>query len=300
MGRNIPIGWLLRIGHLNGASWFFLCLYVHIGRGLYYGSFYFVETWNIGVIIFFLRILTGFVGYVLPWGQISLWGATVITNLVSAVPIIGRVIVTFIWGGFRVAQPTLFRFFILHFCIPFILVGLIIIHLFFLHSTGRSNPLNLPRKHNLISFHWFFVIKDLLFVFLYFLCLEIFIFLFPYLLGDPENFILANPIVTPTHIVPEWYFLFAYAILRSIPDKLLGVIFLLLSILILFIPPVLRKYRGGLTYSIIGQVFFFSFCGVFLILTWLGGQVVEPPFIALGQLFLVFYFLFFVALLKKF
>lgn len=289
--RDVNWGWLIRIFHLNGASFFFLGLFIHMGRGLYHGSFFLIETWNLGVIIFFLRVITAFVGYVLPWGQMRFWGATVITNLLSALPIVGGELVNFVWGGFAVGAPTLSRFFILHFCFPFILLGLIILHLFFLHISGRNNPLSLPRKINIISFHWFFSSKDMWFFLLIFCFMEVFIFLRPFLLGDPENFILANPMRTPTHIVPEWYFLFAYAILRSIPNKLLGVIFLGLSILILFLPPFICKNRGSLVFNLRGQLWFFIFLGVFLILTWLGGQVVEAPFIILGQFFLIIYFI---------
>lgn len=289
--RNVNWGWLIRIRHLNGASFFFFGLFIHIGRGLYYGSFFIVETWNLGVLIFFISVITAFLGYVLPWGQIRFWGATVITNLVSAFPIIGPKLVTFLWGGFAVRGPTLSRFFILHFLLPFLIIALIVLHLFFLHSSGSRNPMQTNSCYNVVSFHWFFSIKDLWFIFLFMILIEIFIFLFPFFLGDPENFILANPIITPTHIVPEWYFLFAYAILRSIPNKLLGVIFLILSILILFLPPLINKNRGNLTFSLKGQSGFFFFISVFFILTWLGGQVVEDPFINLGQMFLAAYFL---------
>nr|YP_009380094.1 cytochrome b [Archaphanostoma ylvae]ARS00897.1 cytochrome b [Archaphanostoma ylvae] len=295
--RDVNWGWLIRILHLNTASFFFLGLFIHIGRGLYHGSFFLSETWNLGVVIFFLSVITAFVGYVLPWGQMSFWGATVITNLLSALPIIGSNLVNFVWGGFAVGAPTLSRFFMLHFCFPFILMGLIILHLFFLHASGSSNPLNFSSKINLIAFHWFFSSKDFWFFFLFFSLGEIFIFLFPFLLGDPENFILANPMSTPTHIVPEWYFLFAYAILRSIPNKLLGVIFLGLSILILFLPPLLSNARGTLAFHVGKQYWFFIFIGIFLILTWLGGQVVEAPFIFLGQCFLVLYFVAFFLIL---
>ena len=274
IGRDVNWGWLLRITHLNRASFFFLCLFLHIGRGLYYGSFSMGETWNLGVVIFFLAVITAFMGYVLPWGQMRFWGATVITNLLSALPLIGKNLVLFMWGGFSVGGPTLSRFFILHFCLPFILRGVVILHLFFLHTTGRTNPSLILRKTNLISFHWFFSRKDVLFFFFVFLVIEFFVFFFPFFLGDPENFILANPMRTPTHIVPEWYFLFAYAILRSIPNKLLGVIFLALSILILFIPPLVKKgNRGGLPFNPNLQGFFFCFLSIFGILLGWGDKL---------------------------
>ena len=292
--RDVRWGWLLRILHLNGASFFFIGLYIHIGRGLYYGSYFIVETWNLGVVIFFMRIITAFIGYVLPWGQIRFWGATVITNLLSAIPLIGGKLVTFVWGGFAVRAPTLSRFYMLHFLLPFVLVGIVILHLFFLHSHGRSNPIKRTRKFNLISFHWFFSSKDFWFFSLFLCFSEIFIFIFPFLLGDPENFIIANPMITPTHIVPEWYFLFAYAILRSIPNKLLGVIIIIVRILILFLPPLINQKRGNSTFNISRQLFFYLFLRIFFILTWLGGQVVEDPFIFLGQLFLLLYFCIFV------
>ena len=292
--QEVGFGWVFRISHLNGASFFFIFLFLHISRGLYYKSFKYLETWNIGVVIFLLSMATAFLGYVLPWGQMSFWGATVITNLVSAIPILGKHVVTWLWGGFRVNSPTLSRFFMLHFCLPFIISALVVVHIFFLHKTGRQNPTNLLRKYNLISFHWFFTGKDLAFIFVWVIIFEILIFLNPFFLGDPENFILANPIITPAHIVPEWYFLFAYAILRSIPNKLGGVIALLASVLILFLPSFLSLQKGkmdkGRMFSNVKQFLSFFFMGIFLILTWIGGEVVEDPYITLGQIFLISFF----------
>lgn len=297
--QDVGFGWIFRIAHLNGASFFFIFLFLHISRGLYYKSFKYLETWNIGVVIFFLSIATAFLGYVLPWGQIRFWGATVITNLVSAIPILGKHIVTWLWGGFRVNSPTLSRFFILHFIMPFIISALVIIHIFFLHKTGSQNPTNLLSKYNLISFHWFFTAKDLAFILIWVIIFEMLVFLNPFLLGDPENFILANPIRTPAHIVPEWYFLFAYAILRSIPDKLGGVLALLASVLILFLPSLIPHRipfkRKGSSFTPFKQFFTFCFLGTFIILTWIGGEVVEDPFITLGQVFLVLYFFLFLS-----
>ena len=296
--HEVGFGWIFRISHLNGASFFFIFLFLHISRGLYYKSFKYLETWNVGVVIFLLSIATAFLGYVLPWGQISFWGATVITNLVSAIPYLGKYVVTWLWGGFSVNSPTLSRFFILHFCLPFIISALVIIHIFFLHKTGRQNPTNLLSKYNLISFHWFFTSKDVAFIIVWIIIFEILIFLNPFFLGDPENFILANPIRTPAHIVPEWYFLFAYSILRSIPDKLGGVIALLASVLILFLPSfyskLIAKEEKGRIFSYNKQLLSFFFLGIFFIIKWIGGEVVEVPYIILGKIFLfVLYFFFF-------
>ena len=295
--HEVGFGWIFRISHLNGASFFFIFLFLHISRGLYYKSFKYLETWNVGVVIFLLSIATAFLGYVLPWGQISFWGATVITNLVSAIPYLGKYVVTWLWGGFSVNSPTLSRFFILHFCLPFIISALVIIHIFFLHKTGRQNPTNLLSKYNLISFHWFFTSKDVAFIIVWIIIFEILIFLNPFFLGDPENFILANPIRTPAHIVPEWYFLFAYSILRSIPDKLGGVIALLASVLILFLPSfyskLIAKEEKGRIFSYNKQLLSFFFLGIFFFLTWIGGEVFEDPYIILGQIFLILFFFFF-------
>lgn len=309
--QDVRRGWLFRIIHLNGASFFFIFLFLHIARGLYYKSYNYLETWNLGVIIFIFSIAIAFLGYVLPWGQIRFWGATVITNLISAIPIVGIKIVNWIWGGFSVRTPTLSRFFMLHFCLPFILLALVILHIFFLHITGRQNPTNIKRKYNLISFHWFYSSKDLRYFFFWGLLLELLIFCFPFFLGDPENFILANSLSTPAHIVPEWYFLFAYAILRSIPRKLGGVIALLLSVIILFYPSLfklillnknfitkinflkvnIKKLNKRKRFNFFQQYIIWRFLTIFLILTWIGGEVVEEPFIIIGQIFLIFYFL---------
>ena len=302
--KDVSMGWIFRIIHLNGASFFFIFLFLHIARGLYYKSYNYLETWNIGVLIFVLSIAIAFLGYVLPWGQIRFWGATVITNLISSIPRIGYKVVYWIWGGFSVRAPTLSRFFILHFCLPFILRVIVILHIFFLHKSGRNNPTNIKRSYNLISFHWYFSSKDIFFFFFWIILLETLIFLFPFILGDPENFILANSLSTPAHIVPEWYFLFAYAILRSIPRKLGGVLALLISVIILFYPSFLSinkmkkniffsKFSLGKGHNIYNQYFIWIFLGIFLILTWIGGEVVEDPFISIGQVFLILYFLVF-------
>jgi len=242
--RDVNYGWLLRTIHANGASFFFICLYLHVGRGLYYGSYLYLFTWASGVLLLLLTMGAAFMGYVLPWGQMSFWGATVITNLLSAIPYVGDIVVQWVWGGFAVDNATLNRFFTFHFLIPFIIAAVVIIHLLFLHQTGSNNPLGLKSDSDKISFHPYFTIKDLVGFLFILRGLILLTLLNPNLLGDPENFNAANPLVTPVHIQPEWYFLFAYAILRSIPNKLGGVVALLLSILILIIIPFwhIRQY----------------------------------------------------------
>ena len=233
--KDINSGWLFRLIHINGASFYFLIIYIHISRNLFYCSYKLNNVWGIGIIILLISIAAAFIGYVLPWGQISYWGATVITNLLSAIPYIGDTIVLWIWGGFSINNATLNRFFSLHFILPLLILFIVILHLFALHLTGSSNPLGSNFNNYKISFHPYFSIKDLLG---FYIILFIFIFInfqFPYHLGDPDNFKIANPINTPTHIKPEWYFLFAYSILRAIPNKLGGVIGLVISILILYI-----------------------------------------------------------------
>nr|AAA31884.1 cytochrome b [Lamna nasus] len=289
--RDVNYGWLIRNIHANGASLFFVCVYFHIARGLYYGSYLYKETWNIGVILLFLLMATAFVGYVLPWGQMSFWGATVITNLLSAFPYIGDTLVQWIWGGFSVDNATLTRFFAFHFLLPFLIIALMIIHILFLHETGSNNPMGLNSDMDKISFHPYFSYKDALGFFILLLLLGILTLLLPNLLGDAENFIPANPLVTPPHIKPEWYFLFAYAILRSIPNKLGGVLALLFSILILMLVPLLHtsKQRSS-TFRPLTQIFFWTLVANMLILTWIGGQPVEQPFILIGQIASISYF----------
>nr|ALJ93246.1 cytochrome b [Glyphis sp. Bangladesh] len=289
--RDVNYGWLIRNIHANGASLFFICAYLHIARGLYYGSYLYKETWNIGVILLFLLMATAFVGYVLPWGQMSFWGATVITNLLSAFPYVGDMLVQWIWGGFSVDNATLTRFFAFHFLLPFLILALTIIHLLFLHETGSNNPLGINSDADKISFHPYFSYKDLLgFLAMIFLLAALALFT-PNLLGDAENFIPANPLVTPPHIKPEWYFLFAYAILRSIPNKLGGVLALLFSIFILMLVPLLHtsKQRSA-TFRPLTQIFFWLLVANSIILTWIGGQPVEQPFITVGQIASISYF----------
>ncbi|YP_009340718.1 cytochrome b (mitochondrion) [Eublepharis macularius] len=290
--RDVQYGWLLRTLHANGASMFFICLYIHIGRGLYYGSYLYKKTWNTGIILLFLVMATAFVGYVLPWGQMSFWGATVITNLLSAIPYLGTMLVQWIWGGFSVDNPTLTRFLTFHFLLPFIISAMVILHLMFLHETGSNNPTGLNTNTDKIQFHPYFSYKDLLgsvIMMTFLLSLTLF---YPNLMGDPENYVPANPLMTPPHIKPEWYFLFAYAILRSIPNKLGGVLALMMSITILFIMPILHttKQRAQ-TFRPLSQMMFWLFISNILILTWIGGQPVEEPFIKIGQLTSLMHFI---------
>lgn len=292
--RDVNYGWLLRTIHANGASFFFICIYLHVGRGMYYGSYLFTPTWIIGVIILFLVIGTAFIGYVLPWGQISFWGATVITNLLSAVPYLGLDLVQWVWGGFAVDNATLTRFFTFHFILPFIVLAIVIIHLLFLHQTGSNNPIGINSNIDKIPFHPYFTYKDIVgFIVIFFILISL-VLINPYLLGDPDNFIPANPLVTPAHIQPEWYFLFAYAILRSIPNKLGGVIALVLSIAILIILPFynLRKFRGIQFYPI-NQILFWSIVVTVILLTWIGARPVEEPYVLIGQILTVIYFLYY-------
>nr|QNV12191.1 cytochrome b [Eristalinus aeneus] len=292
--RNVNYGWLLRTLHANGASFFFICIYLHIGRGMYYGSYLFTPTWLSGVIILFLVMATAFMGYVLPWGQMSFWGATVITNLLSAIPYLGTDLVQWIWGGFSVDNPTLSRFFTFHFILPFIVLAMVMIHLLFLHQTGSNNPMGLNSNLDKIPFHPYFSYKDIVGFIVLLMLLSLLTLWNPYLLGDPDNFIPANPLVTPAHIQPEWYFLFAYAILRSIPNKLGGVIALVMSIAILMIMPFynLMKFRGIEFYPI-NQILFWYMVTIVILLTWIGARPVENPFIIIGQILTVLYFMYY-------
>nr|ACR81202.1 cytochrome b [Rhipidura javanica]ACR81214.1 cytochrome b [Rhipidura javanica]ACR81366.1 cytochrome b [Rhipidura javanica] len=291
MCRNVQFGWLIRNLHANGASFFFICIYLHIGRGFYYGSYLNKETWNIGVILLLTLMATAFVGYVLPWGQMSFWGATVITNLFSAIPYIGQTLVEWAWGGFSVDNPTLTRFFALHFLLPFVIAGLTLVHLTLLHETGSNNPLGIPSDCDKIPFHPYYSIKDILGFALMLIPLVALALFSPNFLGDPENFTPANPLATPPHIKPEWYFLFAYAILRSIPNKLGGVLALAASVLVLFLAPLLHKSKQrSMTFRPLSQILFWALVANLLILTWVGSQPVEHPFIIIGQLASLSYF----------
>nr|YP_001650735.1 cytochrome b [Eurypegasus draconis]BAF74950.1 cytochrome b [Eurypegasus draconis] len=289
--RDVNYGWLLRNMHANGASFFFICIYMHIARGLYYGSYLYKETWNIGVILLLLVMATAFVGYVLPWGQMSFWGATVITNLFSAIPYVGDSLVQWIWGGFSVDNATLTRFFTFHFLLPFVIVGATAIHLLFLHETGSNNPTGLNSDADKVSFHPYFSYKDLLGFAVMMTALTALALFMPNILGDPDNFSPANPLVTPPHIKPEWYFLFAYAILRSVPNKLGGVLGLLFSILVLMLVPLLHTSKQrGLTFRPLTQLLFWTLLADVVVLTWIGGMPVEHPFVIIGQVASLVYF----------
>lgn len=292
--RDVNNGWLIRYLHSNTASAFFFLVYLHIGRGLYYGSYRAPRTlvWTIGTVIFILMMATAFLGYVLPYGQMSLWGATVITNLMSAIPWVGQDIVEFIWGGFSVNNATLNRFFALHFVLPFVLAALALMHLIALHdSAGSGNPLGVSGNYDRLPFAPYFIFKDLITIFLFIVVLSVFVFFMPNVLGDSENYVMANPMQTPPAIVPEWYLLPFYAILRSIPNKLLGVIAMFSAILILLIMPFTDLGRSrGLQFRPLSKLAFYIFVANFLILMQLGAKHVESPFIEFGQISTVLYF----------
>nr|YP_009051014.1 cytochrome b [Allantus luctifer]AIG61942.1 cytochrome b [Allantus luctifer] len=293
--RDVNNGWMMRMIHANGASFFFICIYIHIGRGMYFGSFHFMKTWISGVIILLMVMGAAFMGYVLPWGQMSFWGATVITNLLSAIPYLGEFLVQWLWGGFSVDNATLTRFFSFHFIIPFIITAMVMIHLIFLHETGSNNPLGTNSNLDKIPFHPYFTFKDIIGFIILILLLIMLVLISPNMLGDPDNFIPANSLVTPPHIKPEWYFLFAYAILRSIPNKLGGVIALLMSILILLIMPIYyMKNFKSLTFYPINQILFWIMLTNVMLLTWIGASPVELPYIMIGQILTVNYFLYFI------
>nr|YP_001315148.1 cytochrome b [Perionyx excavatus]ABQ01585.1 cytochrome b [Perionyx excavatus] len=295
ISRDVNYGWLLRSIHANGASMFFLFIYIHIGRALYYGSFNLHETWNIGVILFVLTMATAFTGYVLPWGQMSFWGATVITNLFSAIPYIGKSLVEWIWGGFAVDNATLNRFFSFHFVLPFAIMGATILHIMFLHQTGSNNPIGVNADSERIPFHSYYSIKDALGYLIAITGLTMMVLFEPNLFTDPENFLMANPLVTPIHIKPEWYFLWMYAILRSIPNKLGGVLALFAGILVMFILPMTsNSNKRSLTFYPLNQLLFWIFVTSWAILTWIGGRPVEDPFVTIGQTFTILYFTYFI------
>ena len=293
--RDVNYGWLIRYLHANGASMFFLVVYMHIFRGLYYGSYMYPREalWCTGVLILLIMILTAFMGYVLPWGQMSYWAATVITNLASAIPIVGESIVYWLWGGFSVGGPTLTRFYSLHYLLPFILIILIVTHILILHNVKSNQPLGIDSPDK-IQFTPYYTVKDIFGVVVFCLVFAVFLYYYPNFLGHTDNYIKANPMVTPTHIVPEWYFLPFYAILRSVPNKLGGVILLLASILVLFALPFYShtKIRSSV-FRYLYQVMFWFFFSNCLILGWIGGKSIEPPFYIIGQIstFLYFFFL---------
>lgn len=291
--RDVWYGWLIRYMHANGASMFFIVIYIHILRGLYYNSFLEPRLllWSTGVVILFLMIVTGFMGYVLPWGQMSLWGATVITNLCSTIPIIGNDVVYLLWGGFAIGNATLTRFYALHFLFPFVILALVLVHLLFLHDKGSNNPLGILCKTDEIVFTPYYTIKDLYSIFLFFMLFSCFVFFSPNILGHPDNYIKANAMVTPPHIVPEWYFLLYYAILRSIPNKLGGVVVMVLSIFILifiifFVDSEIRSGEFRPYFSILYWYFVF----VCFILGWIGGKTIKTPYYEIGQVMGCLYF----------
>nr|YP_009672801.1 apocytochrome b [Zelopaecilomyces penicillatus]QDE53025.1 apocytochrome b [Zelopaecilomyces penicillatus] len=299
--RDVNNGWLIRYLHSNTASAFFFLVYLHIGRGLYYGSYRAPRTlaWVIGTVILILMMGIGFLGYVLPYGQMSLWGATVITNLISAIPWIGQDIVEFIWGGFSVNNATLNRFFALHFVLPFVLAALVLMHLIAVHdSAGASNPLGVPGNYDRVPFAPYFLFKDLITIFIFMFGLSVFVFFMPNVLGDSDNYIMANPMQTPAAIVPEWYLLPFYAILRSIPNKLLGVIAMFASlVIILALPKTDLGNTKGLQFRPLSKIVFYIFVANFLLLQQLGAKHVESPFIELGQISTALYFAHFVIIL---
>ena len=292
--RDVNNGWLIRYLHSNTASAFFFLVYLHVGRGLYYGSYKAPRTlvWTIGTIILVLMMATAFLGYVLPYGQMSLWGATVITNLMSAIPWVGQDIVEFLWGGFSVNNATLNRFFALHFVLPFVLAALALMHLIALHdSAGSGNPLGVSGNYDRLPFAPYFIFKDLITIFLFIIVLSVFVFFMPNVLGDSENYVVANPMQTPPAIVPEWYLLPFYAILRSIPNKLLGVIAMFSAILIILTMPFTDLGRSrGLQFRPLSKIAFYIFVANFLLLMQLGAKHVESPFIEFGQISTVLYF----------
>ena len=295
--RDVNYGWLLRYLHANGASMFFVIVYIHVFRGIYFGSYVKPKqwVWLVGVLILLLMIITAFIGYVLPWGQMSLWGATVITNLVSAIPIIGNSIVAWLWGGFSVDNATLNRFFSLHYLLPFVIVAMSLLHITLLHQDGSNNPLGIETKVDKINMFPYFIIKDFLGLVFFFIVFCIFVYFFPNVLGHSDNYIEANPMVTPAHIVPEWYFLPFYAILRSIPHKLGGVIAMLASILILAALPWIHSTEiRSSRFRPIYKFFFGILLSCCLLLGWIGGMPVEDPYIIIGQILSIFYFLFFI------
>nr|AGH28113.1 cytochrome b [Phrynocephalus mystaceus] len=289
--RDVNFGWLMQNIHANGASMFFLCIYMHIGRGIYYGSYLYKKTWNIGIMLLLLAMATAFMGYVLPWGQMSFWAATVITSMISTIPYLGDPIIQWIWGGFAVNEPTLTRFFTFHVITPFIISALTAIHLMFLHDTGSNNPTGLSSTIDMIPFHPYFSFKDLLGMAMMLMLFTIVTLLMPNLLIESENFRQASPLTTPAHIKPEWYFLFAYTILRSIPNKLGGTLALVASIMILAILPIIHMSKQRtMAFRPTSQIMFWTFISNMLILTWVGGQPVQYPIIQLGQMTSIIYF----------
>ena len=306
--RDVNNGWLLRYLHMNGAHMFFIVVYIHIFRGLYYGSYKSPREilWMLGVTILLLMMATAFMGYVLPWGQMSFWGATVITNLFSAFPIIGESIVTFLWGGFSVDNPTLSRFFVLHYLLPFAIVGVVVLHIVALHMHGSNNPLGIDVKSDgdTIPFHPYYTVKDYYGLGVFLIFYMGLVFFAPNFLGHPDNYIPADPLVTPAHIVPEWYFLPFYAILRAVPDKLMGVVLMFSAVAVLFILPWLdtHKVRSSQFRPYYKQFFWLFFVNCF-VLGWVGAMPAEGIYVTISRISTAYYFIFFLVimpLLSKF
>ncbi len=300
--RDVNYGWLLRYAHANGASMFFIVVYIHIWRGLWYGSYKAPREllWMLGVVIFLLMMATAFLGYVLPWGQMSFWGATVITNLFSAIPLIGPDIVTWLWGGFSVDNPTLNRFFSLHYLLPFLIVGVVFLHVAALHITGSNNPLGIDPKgpQDTIPFHPYYTIKDSVGMVAYLAVFAALVFFAPNYLGHPDNYIPANPLVTPAHIVPEWYFLPFYAILRAVPDKLGGVVLMFGSIAILFVLPWLDTSPvRSMRFRPLARPFLLAWLVSFFVLLYCGGMPPEEPYVTISRVATAYYFLYFLVIL---
>ncbi len=300
--RDVNYGWLIRYVHMNGASMFFIVVYTHIYRGMYYGSYKNPREllWMLGVVIFLLMMATAFMGYVLPWGQMSLWGAVVITNLFSAFPVVGQYIVTLLWGGFSVDNPTLNRFFSLHYLLPFMIVGVVFLHVAALHITGSNNPLGVEPKgpQDTIPFHPYYTIKDTVGIVVYLMVFAALVFFAPNYLGHPDNYIPANPMSTPAHIVPEWYFLPYYAILRAVPDKLGGVVLMFSSILVWFALPWLDTSKvRSMKFRPVARLFFFLWCISFCVLMYCGGKPAEEPFVTVSRVATAYYFAYFLVIL---
>ena len=301
--RDVNYGWLIRYVHANGASMFFLAVYIHIFRALYYGSYKAPREmiWILGMLIYFLMMAAAFMGYVLPWGQMSFWGATVITNLFSAIPLVGESITNWLWGGYSVDNPTLTRFFSLHYLIPFLILGLVVLHIWALHIPGNNNPIGIDIKkpsNDTVPFHPYIVIKDMFALLLFLIVFAFFVFYSPNILGHSDNYIEANPLVTPAHIVPEWYLLPFYAILRSVPDKLLGVIAMFASIFVLVILPWLdtSKVRSAIFRPIYKQLYWFFVADV-LILGYMGAMPAEGTYLLIARVATIYYFLHFLVIL---
>ncbi|MBR0672845.1 cytochrome b [Neoroseomonas soli] len=300
--RDVNFGWLLRYVHANGASMFFIVVYIHIWRGMYYGSYKAPREllWILGVVIFLLMMATAFMGYVLPWGQMSFWGATVITNLFSAFPVVGNWIVSLLWGGFSVDNPTLNRFFSLHYLLPFVIVGVVFLHVVALHITGSNNPLGIEPKSpkDTLPFHPYYTAKDSFGLVIYFIVFAVLVFFAPNYLGHPDNYIPADPLVTPPHIVPEWYFLPYYAILRAVPNKLGGVLLMFGSILVWFILPWLdRSPVRSMRFRPVARIAFLLWTVAFLVLLYCGGQPPEEPFVTISRVATAYYFAYFLVIL---